>query len=119
MSTKLVPVTSKAHFTELVNTDTLTCFMFTATWCRPCQQVYPEIRRMATMFGGEVLFATVDGDDLREVVTMCKVRAFPTFMLIRNGKQLDYVVGGDHQAVEEKVKAQLKKIRDEDNATRS
>jgi thioredoxin 1 len=114
MSTKLVAVTSKPHFTELVNTNTLTVIMFTATWCRPCQNVYPEIRRMATAHGGEVLFATVDGDDLRELVTMCRVRAFPTFMLIRQGKQLDYLVGGDHTELERKVKEQLKKIRDED-----
>lgn len=119
MSSKLVSVGSKSHFTSLVNSDTLTVIMFTATWCRPCQQAYPEVRRMASAFGGEVLFATVDGDELREVVTMCKVRAFPTFMLLRSGQQLDYVIGGNTQELEEKVKAELKKMRAAEDAKTS
>jgi amino-acid N-acetyltransferase len=86
------------------------------------QQVVPVITPVA--FGPDGKSLRVNSDllaaEVAEALHATKIIYLtPHAGLEINGKQLDYVVGGDHQAVEEKVKAQLKKIRDEDNATRS
>ena len=117
MSTKVVSVRNQAHFTELVNQrDVLTVIMFTAQWCRPCQEAYPEIRRMAAAFGGEVLIATVDADDHQDILQMCRVRAFPTFMIVYNAKQLDFVIGAALGELQEKLRKHLKDLREERDA---
>ena len=110
---KPISVRSKTHFTELVNSDAVivTVIMFTATWCRPCQSCYPELNRLAQVYKDDVCFATVDVDQNEEIVQMCKVRAFPTWMFIYNGKQIDFSIGAGMDLVEDKLRYHLKDIK--------
>lgn len=112
-SGKPVSIKSKEQFKEVVNSSLtpLVVVMFTATWCRPCQQAYPEVRRQAITYKDDVVFATVDVDENEEIVQMCKVRAFPTFMFINEGKQLDFSIGAGMDLVEDKIRHHLVEIK--------
>lgn len=106
-------VRSKAHFKEIVNSDLvdLNIIMFTATWCRPCQSCYDQVNRLAKVYRDNVQFALLDVDELEEIVHLCKVKAFPTFMFISRGQQIDFSIGAGMDLVEDKIRYHLKEIR--------
>ncbi len=116
MSGKLISIRNKAHFSEIVNSESslISVIMFTATWCRPCQTCYPELNRLSRVYRDDVTFATVDVDEHEEIVHMCKVRAFPTFMFIQNGKQIDFSIGAGMDLVEDKIRHHLNEIKKKD-----
>lgn len=115
MSGHLVVVKSASHFSELVNDDSgaVLCCMFSTEWCGPCQKIYPEIRRLAMAFRGEMVLATIDADDHGELVHSCRVRAFPTFMWVYKGKQLGFHVGADVETVKLKSRDFIQVVRNE------
>ena len=58
---------------------------FTATWCKPCQKVYPFYKRLAATFAAAGDFVKVDVDDLDDVAERAKVTAMPTFQVYAGG----------------------------------
>ncbi|KAF5944961.1 hypothetical protein HYC85_019038 [Camellia sinensis] len=44
---------------------------------------------------GYTLFLTVDVDDVKEVATKYEIKAMPTFLLMKDGAQVDKIVGAN------------------------
>mmetsp|Transcript_52871 Transcript_52871/g.104326 ORF Transcript_52871/g.104326 Transcript_52871/m.104326 type:complete len:162 (-) Transcript_52871:89-574(-) len=65
---------------------------FYATWCGPCRTAAPIYSKMSTEFP-DVLFLKIDVDKMRNVMLANKVRAMPTFVILKNGEQVDRVEG--------------------------
>jgi len=68
---------------------------FFATWCGPCKRLAPTFADFATRCTSNVLFAKVDGDENEDLMIEFNVHAFPTVMLLMNGKVVDSVEGCD------------------------
>ena len=71
---------------------------FTAKWCGPCKQMVPVLDALAREYAGRVGFAAVDCDDEPQLAQRYNVRSMPTFVLVRDGREVGRVVGARPRA---------------------
>ncbi|KAG7582360.1 Tetratricopeptide-like helical domain superfamily [Arabidopsis suecica] len=75
---------------------------FTATWCGPCRYMSPLYSNLATQHP-RVVFLKVDIDEANDVAASWNISSVPTFCFIRDGKEVDKVVGADKGSLEQKI----------------
>nr|KJB39239.1 hypothetical protein B456_007G003400 [Gossypium raimondii] len=83
-------------------TSRLAILYFTATWCGPCRFISPLYTSLAAKYA-KVVFLKVDIDEGRDVAARWNISSVPTFFFIRNGKEVDKVVGADKNTLESKI----------------
>ncbi|XP_062118054.1 TPR repeat-containing thioredoxin TDX [Humulus lupulus] len=83
-------------------TSRLAILYFTATWCGPCRFISPLYVNLAGKYP-KVVFLKVDIDEARDVAARWDISSVPTFFFVRNGKEIDKVVGADKNALENKI----------------
>ena len=86
---------SKAAFKKLINGKKPVLVDFFATWCGPCQMMGPILEEMAKTYKNidKVEIAKVDIDEISEVASEFNVMSVPTFILFRDGKEAEKMVG--------------------------
>ncbi|KAJ4848132.1 hypothetical protein Tsubulata_034831 [Turnera subulata] len=80
----------------------LAILYFTATWCGPCRFISPVFTNLAAKYP-KVVFLKVDIDEARDVAARYNISSVPTFFFIKNGKEIDQVVGADKNGLEKKI----------------
>lgn len=80
----------------------LVVLYFTATWCGPCRFMAPVYKNLAEKHRN-VVFLKVDIDELWDVARHWDISSVPTFSFVKNGKEIDKVVGADKGGLEGKV----------------
>ena len=81
---------------------------FYADWCGPCKMMAPVVEKLAEKYEGKVKVGKVNSDDEPELAQMFQVMSIPNFVIIKDGKVVDRVIGAvPQQALEEKLDAQL------------
>ncbi|KAI9154116.1 hypothetical protein LWI28_021160 [Acer negundo] len=90
------------HFNSCKESSQLMVVDFAASWCGPCKLMEPAVHAMATKFT-DVEFAKIDVDELSDVAKEFSVQAMPTFVLVKNGKEVDRVVGAKKDELEKKI----------------
>ncbi|XWS37561.1 hypothetical protein CRYUN_Cryun19dG0054000 [Craigia yunnanensis] len=83
-------------------TSRLVILYFTATWCGPCRVISPLYTSLAAKYA-KVVFLKVDIDEARDVAARWNISSVPTLFFIKNGKEVDKVVGADKSALERKI----------------
>ena len=66
---------------------------FYADWCGPCHMMEPIIKELEEELEGKVEFEQVDVDAEQEKAQEYGVMSIPTFVIIKNGKEVDRIVG--------------------------
>ncbi|KAL9254591.1 Thioredoxin H-type-like protein [Drosera capensis] len=77
---------------------------FSASWCRPCRQVAALYSELSEKYPS-LMFLTVDVDEVSELSTSWDIKATPTFFFLRDGQQIDKLVGANRVELEKKVTA--------------
>ncbi|XP_047176776.1 TPR repeat-containing thioredoxin TDX isoform X2 [Vigna umbellata] len=83
-------------------TSRLAILYFTATWCGPCRFISPIYTSLAEKHP-KVVFLKIDIDEARDVAASWNIRSVPTFFFVKNGKEVDSVVGADKSTIERKI----------------
>ena len=65
-------------------------FYFTADWCGPCKTTRPIVEEMKKE-GFE--FQRIDADYEQSLVKKFEVKSIPTFILLKNGKEINRTTG--------------------------
>jgi thioredoxin 2 len=66
---------------------------FWAPWCGPCRAMAPAFEKAAGEMREQVRFAKLNTDEAQSVAARANIRAIPTLVLYRAGKELARVSG--------------------------
>ncbi|WMV22078.1 hypothetical protein MTR67_015463 [Solanum verrucosum] len=80
----------------------LAILYFTATWCGPCRFISPFYTSLPEKYP-KVAFLKADIDEARDVASRWNVSSVPAFFFIKNGEEVDKVVGADKNSLEKKI----------------
>ncbi|KAF5179972.1 Thioredoxin h2 [Thalictrum thalictroides] len=94
----------KNHFNTIKDKSSLIVIDFSATWCGPCRMIEPIFAEMSNKFN-DVVFIKIDVDELADVAKEYDVQAMPTFVLLKNGKQIDKVLGAKKAELLRKIES--------------
>eukprot|EP01032_Pedospumella_encystans_P012838 gene12838-14821_t len=93
---KVVSITSDEAFatttSDAFKESKLVIVDFYATWCGPCRTAAPIYGQMSAEIN-DVAFLKVDVDKNRSIMQTYRVRAMPTFVLLKNGQEVERVEG--------------------------
>ncbi|MBO7113786.1 MAG: thioredoxin [Bacteroidaceae bacterium] len=81
------------NFDEVISQGKPVLMDFWATWCGPCKRLGPIIEELAAEYDGKAVVGKCDieeNDDLTEKFGIMNV---PTVVLLKDGKEVDRVVG--------------------------
>ena len=94
MASKHVHEITDSNFaTEVLASHDTVLLDFTAAWCPPCKQFAPIIDSLADETVGTLKVGTVDIDSASEIAARFAVRAAPTVIVFRDGREIARHVG--------------------------
>ncbi len=64
-----------------------------ATWCGPCHAMNPIIEDVEKEYTGKLKLSKVDVDQNQDQAAQFGVMSIPTYIVLKNGKELDRKVG--------------------------
>ncbi|OBA19462.1 thioredoxin [Metschnikowia bicuspidata var. bicuspidata NRRL YB-4993] len=97
-------VASVSEFKEALKHDGLVVVDFFATWCGPCKMISPMVDKFATQYSS-AKFIKVDVDELQEVAQEYEISSMPTFLLFKEGKVVQKVIGANPAALKQALAA--------------
>ena len=94
---------NKEGFDKAVSGELPVLVDFWATWCGPCKMLAPTIEKLAEKYDGRLLVGKVDVDEESALAQQFGVMSIPTVVLIKDGKEVDRIVGFLPQTAFEKL----------------
>ncbi|XP_019464161.1 PREDICTED: thioredoxin H9-like [Lupinus angustifolius] len=80
---------------------------FTAKWCGPCKMIAPYYCELSEKHPS-ISFLLVDVDELADFSSSWDIKATPTFFFLRDGEEIDKLVGANKPELEKKIGAVTK-----------
>ena len=105
--TRLMLELSEKDFESSVG-DGLVLVDFSAEWCGPCKAMLPTIKKISGEYDGRLRIFSVDIDKESSLAAKNGVLSVPTFILYRDGKAVDRLVGAvPEKVLKERIDSQL------------
>jgi thioredoxin 1 len=86
-------VVSDRNFDQTVKNYPLIVVDCWAAWCAPCRAIGPVVEELAKEYSGKVVFGKLNVDDNPETAEKFDIRAIPTLLVMKNGGEVDRIVG--------------------------
>ena len=81
------------NFEEIKQQGKPVLFDFWATWCGPCKRLGPIIEELAAEYDGKVIVGKCDIEENDELTDQFGIMNVPTVVFLKDGKEVDRVVG--------------------------
>jgi thioredoxin 1 len=94
------------NFSEMVNRYPLALIDCWAPWCGPCVVISPIVEELAKEYAGKAFFGKLNVDESPRTARYFRIFGIPTLLIIRNGKEVDRIVG---LVPKDQIEARLKK----------
>ena len=85
-------------------------FYFTASWCGPCQRVYPHFTKLMESYDPNVITARkidIDDDDNSELCRKLDVSSVPNFVLLKDRTYIDRCVGANIDKIQHMIETNV------------
>ena len=69
-----------------------------AAWCGPCRAVAPIVEELAAELAGRVRVAKLNVDENPATAGRFNVRSIPTLLVLKDGREVDRIVGAQPKA---------------------
>lgn len=92
MGNELLHLTD-ATFEPTISKNKVVLVDFWAGWCGPCRALAPTIEELAKQYSGKAIVAKLDVDENPTVAEKFHVFSIPTVVLIKNGCEVERIVG--------------------------
>jgi len=83
---------SETDFNDAVASGTV-LIDFNAEWCAPCKAIQPMLQRVSSEYGERLGIYSVDIDKQPALAARHGVMSVPTFLIFKDGKQVERMVG--------------------------
>ncbi|XP_059662539.1 thioredoxin-like protein CXXS1 [Cornus florida] len=83
---------------------------FTASWCMPSVAMNPVFEELALSYQ-DIVFMLVDVDEVKEIASKMDIKAMPTFLLMREGAQVDRLVGANPDEMRRRIDGFIHSLR--------
>ena len=83
---------TKENFDAVVNGEKPVLLDFWATWCGPCRMVAPIVEEIAAE-RDDIVVGKVNVDEEMELAVKFGIVSIPTLILLKNGMEVDKIVG--------------------------
>nr|AFC01208.1 thioredoxin [Ammopiptanthus mongolicus] len=100
----------ESYVTQASNQNCPIVVHFTASWCMPSVVMTPFFEELASSYP-DVLFLTVDVDEVKDVATRMDIKAMPTFVLLKDGAPQEKVVGANPEEIKKWIDQFVQSIR--------
>ncbi|MHC5019854.1 MAG: thioredoxin [Planctomycetota bacterium] len=90
---KTIYLTNDNFDVVVQGTDLPVLVDFYADWCPPCKAIAPVLDRLAEQFDGQAIIAKVNVDHAQALAMRFGVQSIPTLVFLRNGTEMDRIVG--------------------------
>ncbi|GLU14841.1 hypothetical protein SLE2022_313850 [Rubroshorea leprosula] len=91
---------------EAKNEGKIVLANFSATWCGPCKTIASFYCELSEKYPS-LMFLVIDVDELTEFSTSWEIKATPTFFFLKDGQQVDKLVGANKPELQKKIDAVL------------
>jgi thioredoxin 1 len=91
MSANITNLTADTFKAAIAN-DTVLVDLW-APWCPPCKSIAPVLEQVADELAGKIKVVKVDIQDHPTVAESYGIRSIPTFLVFKNGRLVEKIVG--------------------------
>ncbi len=86
-------IVSDRNFDQTVKSYALVVVDCWAAWCAPCRAIAPMVEQLAKEYSGKVVFGKLNVDENPETTQKFGIMAIPTLLVMKNGNEVDRIVG--------------------------
>ena len=105
-----IEVNADSFEKEVIQSEVPVLVDFWGPSCAPCLALMPHVEGLAEKYGAKLKISKIDASKNRRLCLNLKVFGLPTFLLYKNGKEVERLTGGTLKM--EEIEASVRKIID-------
>lgn len=94
----VISLNEKNFDEEVLRSDKPVLIDFWASWCGPCKMMSPVIDAIAEEMGEKVKVCKINIDEEQNLAVKYNVMSIPTFIVLKDGKEVSRSVGVQDKA---------------------